>query len=131
MPGKFESADRGFGVAGAGLGSASLAVDRFATSSVAGGVETGVVGALLTIGFRPAQPATTKTDSNKNNEKKGRFRGHSFSYRTLKRNPSPNRLHVPLAASPAIPRLPPVSRTLPAGTPQSSFPSPAQRLPIQ
>src|SRR5262249_4748804 len=67
----------------------------------------------------------------KNNEKKGRSRGQLFPYRTLKRNLSPNRHRAPLCASRAILRLPPVSRTLPAGTPQSSFPFPAQRLPRQ
>src|SRR5215813_7577618 len=131
MPGEFESAGRGFAGAGAGFGCVSPAVDRFASSSVAGGVETGVVGALLTIGLRPAQPPIAKIDNSKNNEKKGRSRGQLFPYRTLKRNLSPNRHRAPLCASRAILRLPPVSRTLPAGTPQSSFPFPAQRLPRQ
>jgi len=39
-----------------GFGCGSIEVDRFASSSVLGGVETGGVGGLLAIGLRPAQP---------------------------------------------------------------------------
>src|SRR5215468_5588656 len=120
-----------FGAAEAGCGSGSLEVDRFASSSVAGGVGTGAVGVLLTVGFRPAQPVIAKTDSNKNSEKKGRFRGHSFPCRTLKRSLSSDRFLEPPAVFLAILRPPPISRILLAGTPQSSFPFLAQHLPIQ
>lgn len=39
------------------LGCASVDVERFASSSVASGVETGAVGRLPTTGLRPAHPA--------------------------------------------------------------------------
>jgi hypothetical protein len=45
------------GVAGFGGGSAEA--DRFASSSVSAGVETGCVGARLAIGFLPPHPPAT------------------------------------------------------------------------
>src|SRR5579859_6630389 len=131
MPGELESAGLFPFVEGAGFGRGSFEVDRFASSSVAGGVETGAVGALLTIGFRPAQPAIPITNNNRYKEKKSRFCGHAFPGRTLKRNPLSRRLRAPLGVFPAILRLLPVSRTLLAGIPRSFFLFPAPHLPKQ
>src|SRR5579859_5136329 len=128
MPGEFESAGLLPFVGEAGFGRGSFEVDRFASSSVAGGVETGVVGALLTIGLRPAHPVTAKANENRNSEKKGRLCGHAFPGKTLKWNPSSNRFPVMLCAFPAILLLPQASRTLLSGTPQSSFLFPALHL---
>jgi len=54
---------------GLGCGCASVEVDRFASSSVVGGVGTGAVGLLLTTGFRPAHPTTASVAANANDGK--------------------------------------------------------------
>src|SRR5262245_4399764 len=132
MLGEFDSVDvLFFGVAEAGCGSGSLEVDRFASSSVAGGVGTGAVGTLLTIGFRPAQPVIATADSNKSSEKKGRLCGQLSPWRTLKGSLSSDRFLEPPAVFLAILRPPPISRILLSGTPQSSFPFLAQHPPTQ
>src|SRR6516165_337948 len=45
------------GAGAPGFGGGSTLVERFDSSSTAGGVETGVVGGLLTIGLLPPHPA--------------------------------------------------------------------------
>src|ERR1051325_12013131 len=133
-------------LAGVAVGGGPADVDRFASSSVLGGVETGVVGGLLTIGLLPAQPVIaikkTKGPPKKirrleNTKFAGKCGGTSSSHRTshlkripIKRIPSTNRFPSWRAAFPAIPRPLSVFQKLLEEKPLSVFPSPAQ-LPLR
>src|SRR5215475_6294929 len=124
-----------------GFGCGSIEVDRFASSSVLGGVETGCVGGLLAIGRRPAHPvialaqmtAHVRKMTLRRNEKFKVNLGSSASRnrRPLKKIPSWNYFLFLRASSRAIQPLRTISRKLPAGTAPFSFLFQARHLPRQ